>query len=161
MENREIKYEVWDSQKQIMGTQFKKYICAEDGTEFQAIGFKFIDGMRTWIITLGEALANSSRYTVRKYTGHIDKNDKPIYEHDILRGCAYPFISDGEENYLAIVQWDAETAGFYSYPRRCSDRVRGSACDDYVFAYGYKSSRTFEVIGNQFENPELLTQSND
>jgi hypothetical protein len=49
-----------------------------------------------------------------------------------------------------------DTAGFFSYPEVCSDRVRGSACDDYVFEDGKKSAKKFKIIGNIYENPELV-----
>lgn len=95
-------------------------------------------------------------HAIMQYTGLKDKNGKEIYEGDILRGSKYPFISEGKENYYALIQWSEDNAGFYSYPIICSDRVRGGACEDHVFEDGQNSAKTFEIIGNIYENPELI-----
>lgn len=71
---------------------------------------------------------------VELFTGILDKYGKEIYEGDIVK---YPseFASLGEEDIKSIVNWDF---GKLDYMIDIID--------------------TLEVIGNIYENPELLTQ---
>lgn len=65
---------------------------------------------------------------INQFTGLKDKRGKEIYEGDILRGGAYLSYE---------VKWDYEENGWNINP------------------YGINSGE-FEVIGNIYENPELL-----
>lgn len=86
--------------------------------------------------------------SIGQCTGLKDSNRKEIYEGDILRGADYPFFSDGNENYRAVIEWDDDCPSFFSYPSACSSRVRGGAVGDYVFDDGQESAKHFEIIGN-------------
>jgi hypothetical protein len=72
-----------------------------------------------------------------QWTGLLDKNGKKIFEGDIVR------IWDNPENYVEAVEWDEFSARFI-----LSD---GHGLRDFEFI-------EIEVLGNIFENPELLTQ---
>lgn len=69
-------------------------------------------------------------------TGLKDKNGKLIYEGDI--------ITDGIDKY--VVEWDMDEA----YLRFCA-RANGTR----VY-YTFEQLLSYEVIGNIYENPELL-----
>jgi len=68
--------------------------------------------------------------TLCEFTGLTDKSGKMIWENDIVKHCA--------ENKPALVEF-----------------VKGQFS---IAKYGYwlQSSDCFEVIGNKFDNPELL-----
>lgn len=83
--------------------------------------------------------------TLSRFTGKKDRNDKLIFEGDIVR---YEFKdSDGqEESEDYLVQWDREQAGFcISLP--------GNYFED-----GLSGMEYFEVVGNVYKNPELAKQ---
>lgn len=95
-------------------------------------------------------------YVIMQWTGGEDKNKKEIYEGDIVkvqRCYTRPFINDdveidykhieGEEE-VGYILWGWATYNFLIGYRRYDDY------DD--FRVGHRC----EVIGNVFENPELV-----
>lgn len=80
-----------------------------------------------------------------QYTGLKDSKGVEIYEGDILRfqqPMSMCVSSSDMEGVVGVVEWNDEEAGFLI--------VVGGAI--YSFAYAFK----VEVIGNKFENPELI-----
>lgn len=75
---------------------------------------------------------------VMQYTGIKDKNGKEIYDNDILRKCGNN----------SIVLWDDNDAKFISV--QVSDYILNYKVDEYII---WAAS---EIIGNIYENPELL-----
>lgn len=97
-------------------------------------------------------------YTIGQFTGLHDKNDKEIYEGDILREDDYPSYDAEKDfyNYYAIVEWDEEAAQFYAYLDLARGaQVRGVSCGVSV---DMEDLRALEVIGNIHDNPELLNE---
>lgn len=103
--------------------------------------------------------------TVGQYTGMLDKNGKCIFEGDIVR---YTFDSPDDptatENGLKIrvgrIFWSDWRASFSVTAGRsgrselnqdAARYVRGRSIYEYV-----QGANTVEVIGNIFDNPELL-----
>lgn len=86
-----------------------------------------------------------------QYTGMKDKNSKEVYEGDILEIESYDMQSDDEENdgwtkKIKVVEWDDNYCGFKPFCWSCS-------CEDRFYAYKFRNPL---VIGNIYENPELL-----
>ena len=82
---------------------------------------------------------NQPNSILMQYTGLKDKRRKEIYEGDVLY---YKLL---EQNYL--VQWDIHNAKFSAIGKRNtfdSNAYRASAFDQ------------MEIVGNIYENPELL-----
>lgn len=79
--------------------------------------------------------------TVGQYTGLTDKNGKKIFEGDIVSGHLDEAFPEDETRYKVI--WDD-----YGW------HIRDSTGTD-TFEQGW-AKQYFEVIGNIYDNPELL-----
>lgn len=98
--------------------------------------------------------------TLMQFTGLKDKNEKEIYEGDILKtnfgdyevifgkGCAFGVLVERE-------------TGFGEYPHEIEERFYELNTENDAF-FGVdndcKSFHVIEVIGNIYENPELTEQ---
>ncbi len=104
----------------------------------------------------GYGLIEVDPETVCQYTGLKDMNGKKIFEGDILKGYVYPFFCDGEHNYYAEVVWfdDSPAFGIYTFKNPLS-AVRGISAGNTEYLEEFESN-SWEVIGNIFDNPELL-----
>lgn len=77
--------------------------------------------------------------TVCEYTGLTDKNGTKIFEWDIVE------VDNGAIGYYAKVYFD--DSGFYIVLNGCGTANRSKL---------YEKSNNVKVIGNVFDNPELL-----
>lgn len=94
--------------------------------------------------------------TLCQYTGLTGKNGKKIWENDILRYSydydGSPFLKDGEEiKYRVGAVFWSEWRGSWAVCGRGNKKCTNND----VFKYNRNPNRT-EVIGNIFDNPELL-----
>ena len=85
-----------------------------------------------------------------------DWEGKKIWENDILRGYQYPYRSDGNDNYFAEVTWfeNCPAFGIYTFKNPKSN-VCGISEGNTEFMESW-IPEDWEVIGNIFDNPELL-----
>ena len=90
-------------------------------------------------IPIKNGKADISRYIIMQYTGLSDKNGKEIYEGDKLK-C---------EDLYVTVKWCADSAGFDF------ESEDGRSISFYTKEYVVEH---FEVIGNIYENSELLNE---
>lgn len=107
-------------------------------------------------------------YVLMQSTGLTDKNGKEIFEGDVLKfndswdDCCYEGYVDGEIEGVNYVEIQSESTGFIF----CKTKYPDSS----LFYYANEEHLTFqeiltdsgfefEVIGNIYENPELLEVS--
>ena len=95
--------------------------------------------------------------TVRQSTGLLDKDGKEIYEGDIVTSDTYPFVDgEGNQNYHGVVIW-LEDGFVVETVRSAETTVRGISEGNTERIIDFLSNST-EVIGNIYDNPELLKE---
>jgi hypothetical protein len=125
--NRQFKFRVWDNQEKNWNAE------SEEG----------VYGWDTEGITLNQLIQYitaprwDGRFIIQQFTGLTDENRKEIYEGDI--------ITD-EEGSKAVIVFENGTF--------CADFHRFDEEYDVVNIYG--NLQEINLIGNIFENPELL-----
>ena len=154
--NREIKFRAWSKQYKKMWSLITINLATQEVLQSDGEWYKYDDLMQ--------------------YTGLKDKNGKEIYEGDIVgEEGVYHFLDregwkpsegdwqiigeklknftgGGEEKYIAgyrlkVVRWEDRSCGFEPF----SDSE-----DNCHHCGGGDSPSDYEVIGNIYENPELL-----
>ena len=124
---REIKFRAWHKEKKEMGeVRILDLVC-----EIVQVKIENVYGM--WNFEYIELL---------EFTGLQDKNNKDIYEGDILK---YKYMFQDKMSTLEVV-WNDERNGFYLYSER----------EEQFFVLETELKKQFEVIGNIYENLELL-----
>lgn len=114
------------------------------------------DGFSDWNMPRNTVVYEIDPDTLCQFTGLTDKNGKKIWENDILRGYQYPYRSDGNDNYFAEVTWfeNCPAFGIYTFKNPKSN-VCGISEGNTEFMENW-NSEDWEVIGNIFDNAELL-----
>ncbi len=94
--------------------------------------------------------------TICQCTGLRDKHGKLIWENDILDGFTYPYVSDGVHNYYVEVCWCTNVPSFCIYTQKYPEaKVAGISAGNIELMADWNSN-DWEVIGNIFDNKELL-----
>lgn len=81
-------------------------------------------------------------YVVQQYTGILDKNGKEVFEGDVIKHRDGSYQAPLYDH--VVVEWMSENDGY--------DYTGWKFCDTFL------QGGEFEVVGNIFENPELLKQ---
>jgi len=135
MENSRYKFRAWDKYKKLFIPTDVWAICQ---TDFNAFGVMLKDWEN---YKEGEYFYSHSQ-ELSQYTGLKDNNGKEIYEGDILKGISNNPFSMGEENNYEVM-WGVD-----------SWHIKGTS-------FGIQELQNYcnnniEVVGNIYENPELL-----
>jgi len=133
---REIKFRVWDNQN---NDWLIKQRIEDHPVELLYSDHKFY---------ISHSLDNLDDYTIQQYTGLKDKNGNDIYEGDILcylfDGASYPKEAKDE---ILICKWQQKNA-WYVFNETLEE--------DSNEYYWLEIKDNYQVIGNIFENSELL-----
>lgn len=119
--SREFKFRAWD--------KTKKNIIFEDRLSC------------FFVRTIQMSTDEENRFKIMQYTGLKDKNEKEIYEGDILedvKGNRYP---------IKYAEYQFYGEGFYEPYQDIPD--------DIFSEYAYSGMK---IIGNIYENPELIKE---
>lgn len=88
--------------------------------------------------------------TICQCTGLKDKNGNLIWENDIVNGS----IKRGAAFYRCLVLWNERKARFDVRAMGCNFPMTLDECTDDISMSGFD----YEVVGNKFDNPELLEE---
>ena len=135
---REIKLKAWNKATK------KMYEVIKIDFYNEKVGYLFADP-----ITQGEAIGyfKFSDIDLMEYTGLKDKNGKEIYEGDICRWRDLETFNDEILEDIFVVVWNDEKLAWYT------QNEDGNFGYD---LYEYTDDRDLGVIGNIYENIDLL-----
>ena len=137
---REIKVRAWNKHK-------KEMIYIFDSSPYTLIWFENQLWLSHYMAGNGPLAMSEEYFELMQYTGLTDKNGKEIYEGDIVKIKLYRgkdrHGSDIFDYEIFKIEWSESSAQF-----RALDIFGGS--------WSFDNSNWVEIIGNLFENPEMM-----
>jgi len=133
---RQIKFRVWDEEDKIMFSPATLEVIVDNILEVivDNIDMGLPVNITGWGCD-GDNMGNRDRFVWLQYTGLHDKNEKEIFEGDLVRAGVLAKVIF--ENGCFVLEKEGFPKG--------------------VTVYDIKKMIDIEVVGNIYENPELLT----
>jgi uncharacterized phage protein (TIGR01671 family) len=129
------KYRAWDTKNNEM---FKDTFAITEGGEVVVVEQEFVTWAPDYVFV--------DHLVIMQSTGLHDKNGKEIFDGDI--------VTDGDVT--SDIKYH-QTLGFYMIGKYGFSVPFGQGVDvEYFEEFADHVSKTFEVVGNIYENPELL-----
>ncbi len=129
--NREIKFRAWK----------EGYMTYEEIT--------FYEGQAGYVDRDGDFYYYSDEVVIMQYTGLKDKNGKEIYEGDII--TYHNFIK-----FTGIVWWCDKDATYLVDLSQTKNKFINTSNHQITLSSVLGGDNNTEIIGNIYENPELL-----
>ena len=144
--NREIKFRVFDEERELMGVVTEiTYYDNGSGPCWVRVNIPQLAHLQSYY----QSNFIEKTAILMQYTGLKDRNNNEIYEGDILE------ITGNYNPGKYIVMWDDYRVAWWGKSIKCDKRERQHD-DDYYQLLGSWQDEITEVIGNIYENPELL-----
>jgi len=151
--NREIKFRVWNRKRNKFIQDWIIGVIEGADTNNGLVGFISKDKEDNLWLTQGDYKIEDIK--VQQFTGSKDVNGKDIYEGDIIKYYIRS-IEDkddrGHEDRSSVIYFNS----YFAFSNILYDDCQKMPLDFNVGVLGTKI--LVEVIGNIFENPELLTK---
>ena len=131
-----MKYKLWDKENKefLEDTWETEYAVLKNGNIIEIYDNGFGEGY---------SISDLENIEVLQFTGLQDRNGKEIYEGDILK---YNFPYDGRLKHVSPVKF-LETEASFGIKDRYENEIP---------LYRITANNYFEVVGNIYENEELL-----
>lgn len=126
---REIKFRAWDKEHK----RWTNYSIADDLPRF------YDKHTGCW-----KTDKEGKRFILSQYTGLKDKNNREIYEGDVIKAISFA-------RWIGVVEYSDENSTFIFDD--LDKKYRG---DSIVFMSQFDQG--FKILGNIYENPELLDE---
>lgn len=145
---RDIKFRVWDKDRKrmhIVGEFHHDFLSIDEDNNIYYLNLQCMEASPHKGID-----PEHCAYRLMRYTGLKDKNGKEIYEGDIVK---YK-VKGSDKTYTTVMKFNEEHGAFLfgiyeGVKMPCGKKTR-------MNKYTRKSVGSVEVIGNIYENPELL-----
>ena len=150
---REIKFRAWDKKCKIMlvGEHVKVRLFAGSAEVESAYGRGDTDSTDKW---------DKNDYILMQYTGLKDKNGKGIYEGDVVEYKSAMWRKEQIARVLFGRYFHQNEGGYNGVD--CLGFFLADEEGDCIFCDdGWDKDAGIEVVGNIYENPELLDKKED
>lgn len=165
---REIKFRAWDRKTKRMVFKVAGYSSTREeipidqvgeseygedpffAVQFEVVYKEVFEGKETMVVEyiLYDQIFHNDRFVPMEFTGLKDSKGKEIYEGDIL-SCTRKIILEGKIDEIKKVLYCEYTEMFARFSFRCEYEQNSP--------YSLDDFDSFEVIGNIYENPDLLS----
>lgn len=133
MENREIKFRVWNKEIKIWEDN---YCITKDGSVLLSPS------------CYDPVITKTNDVVLMQYTGLKDKNEREIYEGDIL--------TDHSKRPTSMREVNGEVIFFEDYGGYAVAIYSDDYRERYIYELRSIVAKEYEIVGNIYENPELL-----